>query len=138
MSNPLTTALTGVCPHCRRGPMFTGVFLIRDSCATCGAVFFRDPGSWTGSTVVAYMLGSGFACVLFTILWATGTLELWSGWAIATLVCGFMLLTYRFSKAFWVGILHNMEQVYPDPDWRPESERPTKPRKKRLDLKNRT
>jgi uncharacterized protein (DUF983 family) len=115
MSASFSTMITGTCPNCQQASAFQGVFLMREKCPKCGAVFMRDPGSWTGATAVGYIGGSVFATLLIAVMWATGTLFTWGEWVVPVSTCAFILLTFRLSKGLWLGILYDMEQVYPDP-----------------------
>lgn len=115
MSSPLLTMFAGRCPRCHEGRFYTGVFGIKDKCDKCGAVFMRDPGAWTGATAVAYMAGSVFAIGLILFMLATGRLmEKGSEFIIAPAVVIFQLISFRFVKGFWVGLLFDMGYVYPD------------------------
>ena len=104
MSHTGATIFAGRCPECGKGRMFSSWFVLRERCPECGVVFMRDPGSWTGSTVVAYMIGSVFFLVLTFGMWVTGNIVKHSEWLIATATCAFVVLIYRFVKAAWVAM----------------------------------
>jgi uncharacterized protein (DUF983 family) len=115
MSSALSTLFSQRCPVCEHGDLFVGFWKLHDQCPRCGAVYFRDPGSWTGSTVVAYMAGSAFALAMLAGVWATGNLGPQAPFVVVGSTVAFQLLVFRLAKAFWVGILFDMEQIYADP-----------------------
>lgn len=115
MSTALQTLFTGRCPQCGEGRLFKGVLEMHPRCERCGAVFYRDPGSWTGATVLTYVGASAFAVVMLAALWATGRLrEPGAEWIVLASVTAWVLLTLRPLKAFWVGLLYDWGYVYPD------------------------
>ncbi len=115
MSSSVMTMLTGRCPRCHEGHIYTSVLGIKTQCESCGAVLMRDPGAWTGATAVAYMMGSGFAVCLILFMLATGRLmQEGSELIIAPTVVVFQLVSFRFVKGFWVGMLFDMGYVYPN------------------------
>jgi uncharacterized protein (DUF983 family) len=115
MSSALSTLFSQRCPVCEHGELFEGFWKLHDRCPRCGAVYMRDPGSWTGSTVVAYMAGSAFALAMLFGVWATGNLGPQATFLVVGGTAMFQLLVFRLAKAFWVGILFDMEQIYADP-----------------------
>lgn len=119
MSSAPYTLFSGRCPHCHEGKLFAGIYTLHDACPSCGAVFMRDPGSWTGATVLGYMLGSVFAVVLLLLMFATGTLHDFSGLVVGLATCLFLLTVFRPVKAFWVGMLYDWGYVYPDAPRKP-------------------
>ncbi len=126
MSSGLSTMFTGRCPICHEGKLFTGVYEIRERCEVCGAVYYRDPGSWTGATVVAYVAGSVFLVVFLLWMFVSGLLaQKGSEWYALGAVTIFQLGAFRFAKAFWVGVLADMDQIYPDDPSREEPSAPS-------------
>lgn len=116
MSSLATTLFSGRCPICQEGALFKGPFELHAKCPTCGAVYQRDPGSWTGATVVGYMSGTVYAMLCLIMLVATGEINRPGiEWFVVLSTCGFQLIALRAVKAAWVGILADMEQVYADP-----------------------
>lgn len=109
-----TLAMSNKCPRCERGKVFETWYTIAEKCEVCGARYLRDAGSWTGPTVLGYMLG--------------GTLGVGSGWVLvmsgnyfphAELWIGVMAVAVTFAafpylKAWWIGYLYETGQVYPD------------------------
>lgn len=116
MSSTLYTMATGRCPECHQTSAFKGVFELKEKCEVCGVVYMRDPGSWTGGTVVGYIAGSVFAFFLLGFLWFADLLGPGSEWWVPALVCLFILATFRFSKGLWLGVLHDSGYVYADPE----------------------
>lgn len=71
-SSPVWAGLTGHCPRCGKGPLFTSVLNVRDICSSCGMSYkFIDTGD--GPAVFAIFL-LGFA-VLGGALWVEFTFE---------------------------------------------------------------
>lgn len=118
------TLFSNACPHCSRGELFKSFFELHDKCSNCGAVYSRDPGEWTGPTVMTYMLALSIAFVLLVLMWTTD--NLWSGseFILAGVVMAVVLPCHRASKAIWVGILYDMGRIYPDPTPELEHDKP--------------
>jgi len=111
------SAMFGRCPACGEGKVYKGWMQLHDKCNVCGVVYQRDPGSWTGATVVGYMVGAIFACLLIMVMWMTGRLfEPGANWIVALSTVAFQLLVLHFVKGIWVGILYEGGFVYADPE----------------------
>ncbi len=101
---PLTVAAKCVCPRCGKGPLFTQVLNLRETCPSCGMSFkFIDTGD--GPAVFAiFILGflmlGGAMIAHFSYgmpLWAV-----YSAFAVLTPVVAVLLL--RYLKALLIGL----------------------------------
>jgi len=102
------------CPRCGRGPLFKSWLELHDQCSSCGARYMRDPGSWTGATVLTYVFACVFAFFLLIAIWATGNMNDGTGFVAGGITLPVAVVMYRPIKALWVGLLHSWGQVYPD------------------------
>lgn len=100
--------------------MFRSRIDMRETCPTCGLVFEREQGYFTGAMVVSYAIA--------VVVYAALVLALWSlpGWRaeLALLVAGALFLLavpaiFRYSRVIWMHFDHAV-----DPGDRVERERP--------------
>jgi len=115
MSAATVTLFRGVCPNCHQDKIFKNWFVMKDRCDNCGAVYMRDPGSWTGSTGLSMMLGAILGCGTVALLWATGTLYSVPAMVVSGGICAIIFVSMHFTKAIWLGLLFDWGLVYPDP-----------------------
>lgn len=115
MSSPLTTMITGRCPHCEKASIYSNVLSVRERCEVCGVVYKREDGNWTGAPVMAYVGTSVYLCVFLAWAWATGRLsEPGFEWTalISTSIVSLLLL--RFAQGLWLGMLYDWGYIYED------------------------
>jgi uncharacterized protein (DUF983 family) len=62
----LQAVFHGLCPECGRGAIFASRWKMNPSCPTCGHVFERGPGYFTGAMYFSY--GMGIPIIAATIL----------------------------------------------------------------------
>jgi uncharacterized protein (DUF983 family) len=63
--SPLTTGLTGKCPRCGRGSLFSGYLTVAKSCASCGLSFdFADSGDGAAWFVMLFVCIAGVGSIL--------------------------------------------------------------------------
>lgn len=122
MEHLATTLVNNACPRCGQGELFKSFFVLHEKCDNCGAVYSRDPGAWTGPTVMSYMLALVLAFFLLIGMWLTDNLWPGSEFILAGFLMVVTLPCHRVMKAAWVGMLFDWGMVYPDPEPEPEPE----------------
>lgn len=116
----MTAVLNGKCPYCQRGTLYESFFALRETCEVCGARYERQEGVWVGPTTIGYGIGAvvgvgGGVAMLLTDTYFKGAEVL-----LGLVACASVLASYRFVKAWWIGLLFDWGYVYPDPAPRPE------------------
>lgn len=115
MSAAPYTMFTGRCPECHETKVTQGLFGIKERCDNCGVVYMRDPGAWTGATVMAYMVGSVWVVVAAVVIWATGHIrDPGIEWPLVGSTLVVVLASFRYVKRFWMGLLYDWGYVYAD------------------------
>jgi len=110
----LRTTFFARCPSCERGPLFAGVYRIRETCLVCRCRFERNSGNWTGPVVLGYGLGALAAFAAGLLLYLR-----WGGfegleWAMLAVGIAVALAGYRPIKAWWIWLLWATGLVFPD------------------------
>lgn len=115
------SAIRRRCPECERGGMFVNHFQIRETCAYCGARFFRDPGDSIGAVYINVVVAELTALAGFFLVHeafhAPIMLQL-IFWIPYVLI--FSLWFYPIARGAWVAFLYLTGGVYPDPDYERE------------------
>jgi uncharacterized protein (DUF983 family) len=62
----LYRALTGKCPNCGIGKVLKSYFQMNSQCSSCGSVFWKNEGEWTGPMLIDFIFA--LAASLYT--WA--------------------------------------------------------------------
>lgn len=114
MDHLYVTIVMNRCPDCQQGELFRKWFILNDVCPYCRARFFRDPGSWTGPVAFGYGIGAVTALGTAFLLWRIGWFDR-AEWLVPLAAVVSVVGSYRFVKAWWVGMLYSWHQVYPDP-----------------------
>ncbi len=107
----LWRALRLRCPRCGVGALYRRGYTMYDSCGSCGWVFEREEGYWTGAMAVNLVVTEGliFAAIFPPlILQAPLALTLTLGLGLAILT---PFLFYWHSKAFWMAMDFMMHPV---------------------------
>jgi uncharacterized protein (DUF983 family) len=103
------------CPRCLEGPVWRRFLSMNEKCPTCGLVFEREPGYFTGAMVVSYMLAVPILGAIVIGLMAVGGLD-----AVPALLIGdglYLALVpfiFRYSRVVWLHF-----------DWSMDPERPS-------------
>ena len=97
----MLAAVTGRCPNCRRGKLFSGVYRMHRRCPVCAVRFERDPGAWLGAMASAYagsILVLGSFATLVILRWGLfpGLEWVLTGAGVLTVV-----LIWRPAKGWW-------------------------------------
>jgi uncharacterized protein (DUF983 family) len=98
------------CPVCGEGKLFKSYFAMNASCAVCGVGFAREHGQWVGSLDINTLLTAlvAMALVGFGPMWdLTTSLAVYVPFTVL-----FPILTFRFVRGFWTGIVHLTGGVY--------------------------
>ena len=115
MLNRLGPMLSGKCPKCEQGKVFSdngNIFLIRapkmyERCENCNHKFEKEPGYFFGAMYINYALLVGEAIIIFVL--AQPFFEDAFDITITWIVIIFMLLTafvnIRFSRLLWMYLL---------------------------------
>lgn len=103
------------CTVCGKGKLFKGWLTLNETCAVCGARFFRDPGNWTAPTAFGYGIGAASAVLTMIVLWTSDLMVSGAEFIIVGVAVVATLATFRHVKAWWVAVLTRMGHVYPDP-----------------------
>lgn len=64
--SPVRTGISGVCPRCGKGPLFTGYLTVAERCTNCGLSFdFADAGDGAAWFVMLLSGAAAVAAALF-------------------------------------------------------------------------
>jgi uncharacterized protein (DUF983 family) len=86
----LYRALAGKCPNCGIGKVLKSYFQMNKECSSCGAVFWKNEGEWTGSMLIDFIFALAvslytwaalvyFDCSLTAQMAVTGTIAAFGG-----------------------------------------------------------
>jgi len=103
----LRRGIRGSCPRCGHTPVFKTHYRLHERCPACGLALEHEDGWGLGAIPLNY----SFACVFWVLPIAVFFLFGWLSLLIALLLAGtgaiiLPFLTYRFSKALWVGLYY--------------------------------
>lgn len=94
--------------------MYCGFLSMNDRCPTCGYVFGREEGYFTGAMYLSYLIGLGVVFALIGILWpfwpshSLGALGALLGVASLAYLL-FVPLVYRWSRVVWLHLDYVVE-----------------------------
>lgn len=103
----LLFSFAGLCPVCKRGPMFRSFYTLQEHCLNCGVGFEPDRGEVTGgmaiNMVISSILGTALAiyCAAFSGLPPAVAISV-----IAGVTLTFALVFHRPARSVWVGCLY--------------------------------
>jgi uncharacterized protein (DUF983 family) len=98
------------CPVCGEGKLFKSYFAMNANCAVCGVGFAREHGQWVGSLDINTLLTAFVAMGLvgFGPMWDLKTsLVVYVSFTVL-----FPIITFRFIRGLWTGIVHLTGGVY--------------------------
>src|SRR5919197_423619 len=105
----LSRGLRKTCPHCGKGPMFTGWGKTADACPVCHLIFERNAGDTWAFTVIGDRLP--VAAALALVYFGIGRTSALVG-TIALVVTGIVLL-WTSPNRWGAGVaLHYLSRVY--------------------------
>ena len=97
--------LRGLCPVCRRAPIFAGRWRMNDPCPVCGTTFERVPGWFVGAMYISYAIATGVLLVLDVLyeLGAFGSLPLPLLVLLGLVGYAFLIAPiFRWSRILWI------------------------------------
>ncbi len=96
----------GRCPLCGRGRLFRSYYKVRERCETCNVQFEPTSGQSTGGMAINLVMTIliGFVGGIFLVLYAPERLAL-GMLALLVVMAIFHLLSYRFARGLWLGIM---------------------------------
>ena len=107
----LGAALRARCPRCRQGKIFAGLLRMNERCPSCGLVFEREPGYFTGAMVLAYALGVPLLGALTLGAWLGLGLPLLAAVILADLVfVAFVPMIFRWSRVLWIHLDRTLDR----------------------------
>ena len=106
IARTLFDGLRLICPACRSGRMFRGLFRMNVRCPVCGIIFERDAGEVTGGMAINAVLTATLAVSGAALAFITDVpiLPLLAILMAATII--FPLWFYRHARGLWVAILY--------------------------------
>jgi uncharacterized protein (DUF983 family) len=117
----IADAMAGRCPYCGQGELFESWYGLRETCDRCGARYLRQEGSWIGPTTIGYGVGAAVGVITGVVVILTDTYFAGAEVLIGLFACLCVLATYRWAKAYWIGLMCDWGYVYPDPAPKPVS-----------------
>ena len=95
------------CPNCGGGKLFQGFFKLKPSCPTCGYLFEREEGYWTGAMIVSIAACEVWFFLLFVGILITTAPDIEWGpvLAVALITNGLLpVIFYPHSKTIWMAM----------------------------------
>lgn len=116
----LQGALSGLCPRCRKGKIFSRPFYsprhfdeMYELCPHCGLRYEVEPGYFIGAMYVSYAISGGVALVLGFMLFYLGGDP--GGWVYAAVVAPVMVIiapiNFRVSRVIWLYYVAGIKYV---------------------------
>lgn len=113
MRSPLMALVLQRCPRCRDGAVFSGLIAVHERCPSCGLLFEREHGYFTGGMVAGYTLGVPLlALLIFVAGRLTESLE-WGLLIGNLLFVPLAIAVFRYGRVVW---LHLDRAIDRDPD----------------------
>ncbi|MHC4547343.1 MAG: DUF983 domain-containing protein [Planctomycetota bacterium] len=93
------------CPVCGKGRIFRSFLRLRRTCADCGWVVEREPGTVTGSMYLVSVLTLLFAAGVFLLTWLWTDWPAWLRLAVGVpVITLFSLLALPVSRGVWAAV----------------------------------
>lgn len=103
----LKRALNGHCPRCDGNTLFASRFRLNPACSACGLPLESEEGWSLGAVPLNYSFTCLFWVLPVGLLFAAGLLPLSLALLIGATGTVFIpILTYRRTKALWVGVYY--------------------------------
>jgi uncharacterized protein (DUF983 family) len=101
--------LRNLCPACRQGKVFRGIYSMNEACPQCGQSFAREPGYFLGAMMVGYFIGA--MALVPTVVLGLWVFELPFG--ALMLIAGLQVLLlnpiiFRVSRLAWIHAEHRI------------------------------
>jgi uncharacterized protein (DUF983 family) len=103
----LTRGMRGHCPRCDGKSVFKSRYRLHSHCPDCGLPLEHEDGWSLGAIPLNYTIACVFWILPVGIVFMFGWLSLTAALVLAGLGAVVLpILTYRFSKALWIGIYY--------------------------------
>jgi uncharacterized protein (DUF983 family) len=93
------------CPSCQNGAIFKSFTRMNTECPSCGLVFAREPGYFTGAIVASYFMSCASLIPTLVICFFVLNLEFPAvvGISIAQLLILYPFI-HRYSRMIWIAV----------------------------------
>ena len=99
------TGIRLCCPRCRREPLFSGLFRMREACPLCGWLVEREAGYFVGAIYINYAATVALCLSGYFFLEWLASPPLWAQLALWSAVgAAFPLLFFRYSRSLWLSL----------------------------------
>jgi uncharacterized protein (DUF983 family) len=117
MKSTSKSILLGLCPRCRRGPIYRGSMYrgfpsMNTVCPHCGLRFAREPGYFLGAMYISYGMAVPLMGAFFLLFWR------FTEWKFATLMVASIVALLPFAPA--ITLLSRVLWIYLDQKVDPE------------------
>lgn len=100
--NRLLSIVRFRCPHCLRGPVFSGMWQMYEHCPICAVKYERESGYFMNSIFIGYVLAFLTLVPLMLVLYfqQVSTFTFVFSISVATLVLS--PLVFRYARVLWM------------------------------------
>lgn len=93
------------CPSCQQGAIFKTFLRMNEACPSCGLVFAKEPGYFSGAIVASYFMSCASLVPTLVVCFLILKLEfpVVVGVAIAQLLVLYPF-THRYSRLLWIAV----------------------------------
>jgi uncharacterized protein (DUF983 family) len=113
----LAAILTMRCPRCREGRVFASRWRMNDRCPSCGLLFMRGTGYFTGAMYFSYAMGIPLIAMLTLAVYLVApSWALWQDVLLAWVL--FLPLVgpvFRYSRVLWIHFDQYFDPAPPGP-----------------------
>lgn len=100
----ITAVLAMRCPHCQKGPIFTGFLKMHTHCPVCGVKYEREDGYFMMSVFVGYVMSAVLAVPVIVILYLNDAEILTYVWVTAVVLFALSPLIFHYARVIWMHI----------------------------------
>jgi uncharacterized protein (DUF983 family) len=113
----LLRGIRGCCPRCGSKSVFKSRYRLHDRCPACGLPLEHEDGWSLGAIPLNYAITCVFWVLPVGLIFLFGWIPIKAALILAGLGALILpFLTYRFSKALWIGIYYAVLPHETDPD----------------------
>ena len=116
MHDVLTALGRGIskrCPHCGRGPLFSGWAHHLDACSVCGLVFERNPGDTWAFTIIGDRLP--VAAIIVLLYFGFGRYHHTLGYVVFVILGALLVWTAPNRWGAGIALHYLSRRFWPDP-----------------------
>ncbi len=99
-------ALTCKCPVCGHGDIFASHFRMNRSCASCGVIFWKDPGESLGAMYVDYAIATVAFLLAWLVLDFTHLSDPQQVVIVSIVAVASILIFYPISRSIWTVLVY--------------------------------